>query len=106
LRNIDEVIDELKQKFRPTLVDKARKRLSAVKRSTPGHWIVEGDYGYGDYYPEYHVMLDGKIYRCDCQSRYKGEHRNICSHILAIILWRKLYGDYGGGKIEPEFDRT
>lgn len=83
-------VEATKAKFRPSLVARAEKReVSAGFRD--GEWIVEGSDRLGDQYDRYEVMLDGQRYVCSCYTHMGGDHRRyrICSHVLAVILWRK-----------------
>ncbi len=81
----------IEDKFRDSLVNRAKKRV--VIAASPGRWLVRGESGLGDAYPRYTVTLgEGeRRYTCSCYSNNYGEHRRhtICSHVLAVILYRR-----------------
>lgn len=82
--------DALDAKFGPSLVARARKR----RVIQPGNWphnkfLVIGDGKLGDAYEDYTVTFDGRLYRCSCREHGYGEYRKLCSHALAVILYRK-----------------
>lgn len=75
-------------RFKDSLVARAKKRV--VRGSGVG-WLVSGLKGemQDRYYVEYR---DGdRKYWCECYSTNHGEtrQRRMCSHVLAVILWRK-----------------
>lgn len=82
----------LEDKVRSTLLDRARKRQIAFQQGSGG-WLVLGDPRLGDAYPSYRVDEDGNGYhRCSCQAHVGGQYRRTCSHILAVILWKRETG--------------
>jgi Rad3-related DNA helicase len=80
----------IEAKFRKTLVDRAKKR-TGYETKEGSSWVVLGDSGLSDKYPKYYVTMpmDSNHYRCSCQNHHGGEYRQICSHILYVILARK-----------------
>ncbi len=92
----DAKLNATKSKFRKTLVSRAEKR-EVIKKSHNRWWVI-GNPKLNDYYPKYDVVyLPGQnIYTCSCAEHYYGEARarRICSHVLAVILWRRKNNDY------------
>lgn len=86
-----------RDKFRESLVERAELRLSRAElvRRGPNEWELPGYDDLGDEYPRYIVRLAGNRYICTCYGHYGGEirQRRICSHVLAVILWRKDHRD-------------
>lgn len=86
-----------REKFRESLVERAELRLSRAKpvRRGPDEWELPGYEDLGDEYPRYVVRLAGNRYVCTCYGHYGGEarRRRVCSHVLAVILWRKQHRD-------------
>jgi len=84
-----------REKFRESLVERAELRLSRARpiRRGPDEWELPGYEDLGDEYPRYTVRLAGNRYVCTCYGHYGGEvrQRRICSHVLAVILWRKQH---------------
>lgn len=80
---------EILSKFRPSLVERAKERLSNV-RVIDGGWVVLGDSSKGDAYESYQVTQANGKYHCQCFETRYGEVRkhNLCSHILAVIIHR------------------
>lgn len=85
-------------RFRPRIVWRARKRL---EHQTPVNdwrksdaWVLPGIASLGDQYPEYIVTLHDHHYICTCWSHVGGgtRRRHICSHAVAIMLWRRVQG--------------
>lgn len=76
--------------FRPSLLERAKKRTVIPAGD---HWVVAGDSKLGDAYEDYAVSFvpeTGK-YHCRC---YETDHgstraRRMCSHVLAVILYRR-----------------
>ena len=98
---ITEKIDP-EEKFRASLVSRARKRI--VTPIGGNTWRVAGDPKLGDTYPVYKVTLNGKRYSCSCYAHYYGESRanKVCSHVLAVIMYRRNNRPGPGVKPEPE----
>jgi len=84
-----EEVNNIEDKFRPSLVTRAKKRT--VIPIGKGIWKVVGEPKLGDTYSMYKVTLNGKRYSCSCYAHYFGESRanRICSHVLAVIMYRK-----------------
>ncbi|MDI6813903.1 MAG: DEAD/DEAH box helicase family protein, partial [Desulfitobacteriaceae bacterium] len=99
---ITEKILEPEEKFRPSLVTRAKKRI--VTPIDDNTWRVAGDPKLGDTYPVYRVTLNGKRYSCSCYAHYYGESRanRVCSHVLAVIMYRRSNKPGPGTKPEPE----
>lgn len=78
-------------RFRASLVERAKKRT--VRYSGNHAWNVIGDSRLGDAFEFYVVVFNSetKRYDCACYQRAHGETRakRVCSHVLAVILWRK-----------------
>jgi hypothetical protein len=64
-------------------------RLDGVKELEPDHYVVEGRPELGDRYPVYYVWLEGRRWRCTCQTTAWGWSRDICSHVGAVLLYRE-----------------
>lgn len=87
-------------RFRPTIVARARKRtvspLSPDRHSTR-RWDVAGDPKLGDAYESYLVQLKvgERTYHCSCYTTKRGDvrQRSVCSHIIAVLLFREGGGD-------------
>lgn len=77
--------------FSDSLTKRARQR--EVEYRGERVWMVQGLGKLGDAYDEYEVSLPTgeKKYVCDCHRSNYGEARakKMCSHVLAVILWRK-----------------
>lgn len=92
-------------RFRPSVVYRARQRLRHQAPTTDpkraGAWRLPGLDRFGDTYDDYWVTLAGKTYACTCWGHMGGEfrRRRICSHILAVMLWRRTNHDVAA---EPE----
>ncbi|MEM0135497.1 MAG: ATP-dependent DNA helicase [Thermoplasmatales archaeon] len=89
----DPIVQNTKDKFRPSLVKLAEKRLPFVKQIDKYNYIVMGSSKFHDEYDEYIVALNPTTnkYTCSCYGHYMGQSRQsrICSHVLACILYRK-----------------
>lgn len=87
--------------FRRAIVERARKRLvrAGPAEVEKGLWVLPGFPDLGDSREEYRVRLTGRHYTCDCYGRMWGEarERRICSHVVAVILWRRLRSAASGG---------
>ena len=66
-----------------------RKTVRIVRKDV---WSVRGLPELGDYYPYYIVYYSRGKYFCDCYARAWGYKRRkrICTHVGAVILWRKM----------------
>lgn len=98
---LTQITNELKNKFRSSLVDRAKERVTKVVQHRDDLWEVEADPKLGDKFGSYWVAFDqaSHKYECDCFNTLYGESRRhrICSHIVAVIIWRRLNrreGDY------------
>ncbi len=89
----DPGLETIKTKFRKSLVDRAAKRI--VRQAGYGRWLVMGDRKLGDEYDDYEVTLDGRTYSCTCYGHQYGGSRakRVCSHVLAVIMYRKTHRD-------------
>jgi len=87
---------DIRTKFKPTLVKRAEKRM-AFKRGD-GRWEVPGDSKMGDAYEGYYITRgpDQKNYHCSCQDHVGGEFRNVCSHILRVVLGEHGHMEWDG----------
>lgn len=83
--------EEVRAAFRASVVDRARRRLGAVRPAGPNVWVVAGNPALGDQHPGYVIRLEGHRYACSCYGHRHGEHRErrVCSHVVAVILHRK-----------------
>lgn len=72
---------------------KKRAEKRTVQQTDEYDWIVHGNPKLGDAYPNYYITLPkGELkYVCSCYSHGRGEYRKrrMCSHVLAVILFRK-----------------
>ncbi len=72
---------------------KKRAEKRTVQQVGERKWVVHGDAKMGDAYPNYAVGLKAgeRKYECACYGHGRGEHRRrkMCSHVLAVILYRK-----------------
>jgi Rad3-related DNA helicase len=77
-------------RFRDSLVKRARKRV--VYPSSDG-WVTPGVEKLGDAYPLYTITEQegsgGRRHHCTCQGHAGGQYRGVCSHILAVLLWKE-----------------
>lgn len=103
--------------FAPEKMERARIRVSrgAVSPNGTGRsWNIAGDAKLGDSYPSYKVHRpEGAVhYHCSCYDHTGGDSRSrrICSHIKAVILWRKTpegkQWDWRQQKIEEARERA
>ena len=70
------------------LVKRARKR-TVYESDTPDIWIVQGNPSLSDTYAAYSVtLMGGTRYLCSCQTHFHGETRQLCSHIVGVMLAR------------------
>ncbi len=67
------------------------RALAGVEALRDGHWLVKGFRELGDSRPFYNVWLAGGRYKCDCFYHAHGysREREICTHIAAVMLWRR-----------------
>ena len=74
-----------------SLRKRAEKRT--VEQVGERAWLVHGNKKLGDAYPDYLVELkdDSTKYDCACYRHGRGDvrRRKMCSHVLAVILYRK-----------------
>lgn len=86
----DARVEAAKAKFPDTLVARAGRRPVTDR---DGGWSVAGDPKLGDVHESYAVFLDDQTHRyvCACYGSAWGDVRrkNVCSHVLAVILHRK-----------------
>lgn len=61
------------------------RRLRWVRELGPGRYAVEGRPELGDRRPAYYVWLEGRRWRCTCQTAV----RRLCAHIGAVMLYRE-----------------
>lgn len=72
------------------LVKRARKRHVWQHASHAyNEWLVLGDPKLSDSYPSYHVRYDGVRFECQCQYHAHGSARSKCSHIVAVMLFKR-----------------
>ncbi len=65
-------------------------------------WIVKGLPELGDKYTTYEVFRkDEKYYACTCRIHLWGHARTICTHIGAVMLYRKIRKVEPGPGFEP-----
>jgi ATP-dependent DNA helicase DinG len=92
---------DIESRFPATLVARAKKRT--VHAAGHHTWIVEGMPKLGDALDAYEVRLkDGaRKYHCTCYTNNYGQARarRACSHVLAVVLWRK--GSTGESALSP-----
>jgi len=91
-RFLDRAVERLRGKFpgkTHSWVRRVLLRLDGVKELGPGHYAVEGRLELGDRYPVYYVWLEGRRWRCTCQTTAWGWSRDICSHVGAVLLYRE-----------------
>ncbi len=91
----DDTLEAFEER-RPALVARARKRVVVADPFDSSSWIIAGDGKLGDTYDEYVVRLDGRKYHCSCYDTAHGETRarRMCSHVLAVLLWRRDHPDH------------
>ena len=74
-----------------SLRKRAEKRI--VEQIASDVWVVEGSKKLSDAYPDYTVTMSGGApkYECTCYQHGRGDTRRkrMCSHVLAVILYRK-----------------
>lgn len=83
---------------------KKRALKRTVEQMGPRAWRVLGSSKLSDAYPEYIITLpvgDTK-YTCTCYGHGMGDvrRRKMCSHVLAVILWRKDHVDVDYDEVE------
>lgn len=86
----EDLESDITGKYGASLVSRARKR-KVVHPGPMAHnrFMVLGDPKLGDAYDEYHVQFNGRTYRCSCRDHAHGQSRTLCSHVLAVIFYRK-----------------
>jgi len=93
LGNVPEAWQTHSSKTDSSLGKRARKRLESVSQIGSRTWRVAGSTKLGDSYGEYIVHLpDGATkYDCTCYHNDYGQirQRRMCSHALAVSIWRK-----------------
>lgn len=101
------------ERDRPELVKRARKRTLTWEGRNDGtdFWLVDGDSKLKDTYPSYQVtkFIGDAKYDCACYHTSHGDSRarRVCSHVMAVILWKKENPDYAsrrgsrGARKEP-----
>jgi Rad3-related DNA helicase len=100
----DVAVESVKAKFagRQSLIARAEKRTVTTHHDG---WMVAGEPKLGDAHDHYLVTLDGHRYRCSCYSSAWGDVRShrICSHVLAVVFFRKraLGAAAGAGSHTP-----
>ena len=62
------------------------KKLGGVRELGPGRYVVEGRPELGERRPAYYVWLEGRRWRCTCQTAVRGR---VCTHIGAVLLHRE-----------------
>ena len=96
-------------KFGPSLVARARRR-KVIQPGSMAHnrFLVLGDPKLGDAYEQYRITFDGRKYHCSCREHAYGDRRNLCSHVLAVILFRKGDRSVSGGlsRVEESEDNA
>jgi hypothetical protein len=91
-RFLDRAVERLREKFpgkTGSWVRRVLLRLEGARELRPGHYAVEGRPELGDRYPVYYVWLEGRRWRCTCQTTAWGWSRDICSHVGAVLLYRE-----------------
>lgn len=78
----------------------ARKRLADVSHVGAETFRVAGNAKLSDKYPSYDVTVGESGNRCSCQDHPGGQYRPMCSHKLAVLMWRKQ-NDYGTTQPKP-----
>jgi ATP-dependent DNA helicase DinG len=77
---------------------KKRALKRTVEQMGPRAWRVLGSTKLSDAYPEYIITLpdDATKYNCTCYGHGMGDvrRRKMCSHVLAVILYRKDNPEY------------
>jgi len=89
---LDLAVERLREKFPDKSRSWARRvllRLDGVKELGPDHYAVEGRPELGDRYTIYYVWLEGRRWRCTCQTTAWGRARGVCSHVGAVLLYRE-----------------
>jgi hypothetical protein len=93
---LKKVLVDLKDKFGESKLKRAARRLDDVTVLGADTWSVVGNPKLGDQYSDYVVDFDGHGYTCTCQDHGYGEYRSICTHIVAVIIWRRLQRETTG----------
>lgn len=97
---LEKIKAELKAKsgFRASILDRGEKRVRDVAQVANDQWEVMGRPELGDEFESYTVTLvrdpftqSGWRYLCSCYEHRsgRGRRRKLCSHALAVILWRR-----------------
>lgn len=89
---------------RPSLMARAKKREVLEDPWLSNVWSVTGDSKLGDVHHNYEVVLNGKKYDCTCHTSAHGETRarRMCSHVLAVILYRREHPSSSAGDAPVE----
>lgn len=92
------VLADLKGKFSESKLKRATRRVNDVQQVSIGTWNVIGNPKLGDQYSFYTIdyLQLSNTYSCTCQNHGYGEHRSICTHIIAVIIWRRLQKEETG----------
>jgi len=91
-RFLDRAVERLREKFPGKTGNWLRRvllRLDGVKELEPDHYAVEGRPELGDRYPVYYIWLEGRRWRCTCQTTAWGWSRDVCSHVGAVLLYKE-----------------
>lgn len=86
----------VQDRFKPTLVERARKR--EVYPAGSGKWIVPGNEDLGDSYPHYTITEQDNWHHCTCRDHAGGQYRPVCSHVIAVLLWKEEHDSYEDGQ--------
>ena len=82
--------DDVAGKFGESMAKRARRRtVTQPGNWAHNRWLVLGDTKLGDAYSDYTVSFNGRHYTCSCREHAYGEYRKLCSHVVAVILFRK-----------------
>jgi len=91
---LEEIRDQLLNEsgFRQSIVERGLKRVDDVVADDDNKWLLTGRPKLGDNFPLYTVRLGNGHYSCSCFGHEYGEtrQRRVCSHIIAIIVARRL----------------
>ncbi|MEZ0344966.1 MAG: hypothetical protein ABWK01_00155 [Infirmifilum sp.] len=76
------------------------RALAGIEVLRENHWLVKGFRELGDSKPLYNVWFSDGRYRCDCFYNAFGyaRERGVCTHIAAVMLWRRqrMLGEFTG----------
>lgn len=82
-----------------SLHNRATQRLADVVRMSGRGFVVVGNDKFNDTYPQYDVTWKGgDEYECSCWSLTHGDSRarKLCSHVVAVMLYREQHGNPSG----------